>query len=164
MSALSAIGGTSLSSAGVPAIDPATEPAAIRNGNQAAQNAYQTGLGFEQMLDNQLTQSLSATISGTGSSDDGLGGTSDSSDGSQDPAASAFSSMLPDALTSGLMTSGGTGIAMQIARGLDPALNDPSAAGAPVTPGATGSGVDTPSGGVALTAASGVATAAEVGI
>jgi Rod binding domain-containing protein len=158
MSALSSIGATSLPSSGLPAIDPATEPASVRNGDQAAKNAYQTGLAFEQMLDQQLTQTMSATISGTGSSDDGLGGTSDQSSGSSDPAASAFSSMMPDALTSGLMTSGGTGIAMQIARSLDPSLDNPTAAAAPVTPGATGSGVTTSSGGVGLT------TASEVGV
>jgi Rod binding domain-containing protein len=155
MSALSSIGATSLPTSGLPAIDQATEPASVRNGDQAAKNAYQTGLAFEQMLDQQLTQTMSATISGTGSSDDGLGGTSDGSDGSSsDPAASAFSSMMPDALTSGLMTSGGTGIAMQIAGSLDPALNNPTAPAAPVTPGATGSGVTTSSGGVGLTTAS----------
>jgi Rod binding domain-containing protein len=172
MSALSSIGGLSASSTGLPVIDPSTEPAAIRNGDQTAKNAYQTGMGFEQMLDNQLTQTLSATISGTGSSDDGLG--QSTGDGSQDPAAGAFSSMMPDALTSGLLTSGGTGIAMQIARGLDPALEDPAAPAAPVTPGASGSGVTTPSGGVGLTTAptastastatAGLTTASEVGI
>ncbi len=153
MSALSSIGGLSASSSGLPVIDPSTEPAAIRNGDQAAKNAYQTGLGFEQMLDNELTQTLSATISGTGSSDDGLGGTT--GDGSQDPAAGAFSSMMPDALTSGLMTSGGTGIAMQIARGLDPAIDTPAPAGSQSSgAGAAGSNMSTPSGGAGLTTAS----------
>jgi hypothetical protein len=174
MSALASLSGLgSTTGSGLPTIDPATEPAAIRNGDQTAKNAYQTGLGFEQMLDNELTTELSATISGTGNGDDGLGGTT--GDGSQDPAASEFSSMMPDALTNGLMTSGGTGIAMQIARGLDPALNSPVAA-TPVTSGATGSGVTTPSGGVGLAdsagasglpssaGASGLTTAAQVAI
>jgi hypothetical protein len=155
MSALSAAAGSpSLATAALPPIDQASEPASVRNGDQTARNAYQTGLAFEQMLDNELTQTLSSTISGTGSSDDGLGGTTDQADGSADPAASAFSSMLPNALTSGLMTGGGTGVAMQIAQSIDPALGTAGAATAPVIPGTTGSGVTTPSGGTALTTAS----------
>jgi Rod binding domain-containing protein len=155
MSALSAAAGsTSLATAALPPIDQASEPANVRNGDQAAKNAYQTGLAFEQMLDNELTQTLSSTISGTGSSDDGLGGTTDQSDGSSNPEAGAFSSMLPDALTSGLMTGGGTGVAMQIAQSIDPALAGAGASTTPVIPGAAGSGVATPSGGTALTTAS----------
>jgi hypothetical protein len=155
MSALSAAAGSpSLATAALPPIDQSTEPASVRNGDQAAKNAYQTGLAFEQMLDNELTQTLSSTISGTGSNDDGLGGTSDQSGASADPAASAFSSMLPNALTSGLMTGGGTGIAMQIAQSIDPALGTGGATTTPVMPGAAGSGVTTPSGGTGLTTAS----------
>jgi Rod binding domain-containing protein len=154
MSALSAaVGSPSLATGALPAIDQATEPASVRNGDQAAKNAYQTGLAFEQMLDNELTQTLSSTISGTGSSDDGLGGTTDQSDGSANPEAGAFSSMLPDALTSGLMSGGGTGVAMQIAQGIDPALNGAGAATSSLIPGTTGSGVTTPSGGTGLTTA-----------
>jgi Rod binding domain-containing protein len=129
VSALSASAATTpLASAGLPTVDQATEPASVRAGGQAAKNAYETGLAFEQMLDNELTQTLSSTISGTGSSDDGLGATTDPTDpsgASADPAASAFSSMLPNALSTGLMTSGGTGVAMQIARSIDPALTSP---------------------------------------
>jgi hypothetical protein len=66
--------------------------------------------------------------------------------------------MLPNALTSGLMTGGGTGIAMQIAQSIDPALTNPGATTTPVIPGAPGSGVTTPSGGTGLT------TASEVGV
>lgn len=158
MSALSAAAGSpSLATAALPPIDQATEPASVRNGDPAAKNAYQTGLAFEQMLDNELTQTLSSTISGTGSNDDGLGGTTDQG-ASADPAASAFSSMLPNALTSGLMTGGGTGIAMQIARSIDPTLSGAGASTAPAAPGTPGPGAATPSGGAGLT------TAAEVGV
>ena len=157
MSALSAAaGGTSPATAALTPIDQASEPASVRNGDQAAKNAYQTGLAFEQTLDNELTQTLSATISGSGSSDDGLGGSTDGA--STDPAAGAFSSMLPDALTSGLMSGGGTGIAMQIAQSIDPALSGAGTTTTPVIPGAAGSGVTTPSGGTGLT------TASEVGV
>ena len=120
--------------AALPVTDPLTEPASIRNGGQAAKNAYATGLGFEQMLVGELTQQMTATISGTGSDSDGLGGTTDDGSGlggaSSDPAASAYSSLLPQALSSGLMSSGGTGIAMQIAQSLDPALASGAAAAA----------------------------------
>jgi hypothetical protein len=132
MSALSA----SLSTAGLPPIDPALEPASIRDGNKAAKNAYQTGLAFEDVLVNELSQQLMATVPGLdgsasddglgGSSDDGLGG-SDASDGVDDSSGSGsslstYSSMLPGALTSAIMSSGGTGVAMQLAEGIDPAL------------------------------------------
>jgi Rod binding domain-containing protein len=154
MSALSAAAGSpSLATAALPPIAQASEPASVRNGDQAAKNAYQTGLAFEQMLDKELTQTLSSTISGTGGNDDGLGGATDQG-ASADPAASAFSSMLPDALTSGLMTGGGTGIAMQIAQAIDPALGNAGTTTTPMIPGATGSGVTTPTGGTALTTAS----------
>lgn len=123
---MSAISAAYPSAGALPVTDAATEPAAVRNGDQAAKNAYQTGLAFEQMLVSQLTQQMTATISGTGSSDDGLGGTTDSGDGSSsgssDPATGAYSSLLPSALTTGLMGAGGTGMAMQIAQGIDPAL------------------------------------------
>jgi hypothetical protein len=155
MSALSAAAGAgALSGTGLPVIDQSTEPASVRNGDQTAKNAYQTGMAFEQMLVNELSQQLTATVSGTGSSDDGLGGTTDdgtgddSSSASADPAVGAYSSLLPDALTSGVMSTGGTGIAMQIAQAIDPALAGDGGTG---TAGASGSGAPIPSGGAALT-------------
>ena len=39
----------------------------------------------------------------------------------------AYASLLPQALTSSIMSGGGTGLAFQIARDLDPALNNPTA-------------------------------------
>ena len=41
----------------------ANEPAAIRNGDAAAKNAYQVGTSFEQVLLDQLTQELASTDS-----------------------------------------------------------------------------------------------------
>ncbi len=114
---------SSLSGA-VPAIDYANEPQSVRQGGAAAKQAYAEGLGFESVLLNQLTQQLTATISGSSdpmdSGSDGSGG-SDGSSGS-DPAAGAYSSMLPQALTQGIMAGGGTGLAMQLAESIDPAL------------------------------------------
>jgi Rod binding domain-containing protein len=111
---------------GLPPINPANEPAAIRNGDADAKKAYQTGLSFEQLLVNQLTQELASTA--TDSSGDG---SSDSSGASGlmggDAASSAYANMLPQTLTSSIMSGGGTGIAMQIAKSIDPALAFPSA-------------------------------------
>jgi Rod binding domain-containing protein len=133
MSALS-IGSTGgLPGVGVPPIDPANEPASIRNGNKAAKNAYQTGLAFEQVLVNELTQQLSKTVSGGSGSDgsstdasgaDSSGGSSGASGGmlGSDPASSMYEQMLPQALSSTIMSSGGTGLALQIAKGIDPSI------------------------------------------
>ena len=46
-----------------PPIDQALLPASVRNGTPAAKQAYQTGLAFEQMLVDQLSQELAATAS-----------------------------------------------------------------------------------------------------
>jgi len=111
---------------GLPPINPANEPAAIRNGDADVKKAYQTGLSFEQLLVNQLTQELASTA--TDSSGDG---SSDSSGASGlmggDAASSAYANMLPQTLTSSIMSGGGTGIAMQIAKSIDPALAYPAA-------------------------------------
>jgi hypothetical protein len=110
----------------VPLIDPANEPAAIRNGDKKAQDAYKTGLAFENVLVNELAQQLSATVPGLDGSDDGLGGTSDdSSDAGSTGGLGAYSSLLPQTLTTSIMSGGGTGIAMQIAKSIDPALGAP---------------------------------------
>jgi Rod binding domain-containing protein len=118
------------STSGLPPINPANEPAAIRNGDADAKNAYQTGLSFEQLLVNQLTQELASTA--TDSSGDSSGdGSGDSSGASGlmggDAASSAYANMLPQTLTSSIMSGGGTGIAMQIAKSIDPALAYPTA-------------------------------------
>ncbi len=123
----------------LPPIDPANEPASIRNGNQAAKNAYQTGLAFEQVLVNELSQELAQTASAPDGSSDGLDGSSDGSSGDSssgtdgsgglmggDPAESTYAQLLPQALTSAVMSGGGTGLAMQIASSLDPGLRQPT--------------------------------------
>ena len=115
----------------LPPIDAANEPADIRNGNTAAKNAYQEALGFEDILVQQLTQELASTV--TSPSDDGSGGdgsdtsSSDSSGGilGSDPSTSAFASLIPTALTQSIMSSGGLGIAQQLAQAIDPAIGTP---------------------------------------
>jgi len=133
---LSASLGSALPTSSLPPINPALEPEAIRNGNQAAKNAYNEGLAFEDVLVNQLAQEMTATVPGLdGSSGDGSSDDSSSDDGSAgglDSSSSAlgpFASMLPQAMTSSVMADGGTGLAFQIARDLDPSLDAPAKGG-----------------------------------
>ena len=137
MSVLSASGLTSydspLTSTNVPVVDAANEPADIRNGNSAAQKAYQEALGFEDILVQQLTQELASTVTSPadGSDSSGSSGSSDSSSDSSggilgsDPSTSAFASLIPTALTQSIMSSGGVGIAQQLAQSIDPAIGTP---------------------------------------
>ncbi|HEV3389685.1 MAG TPA: hypothetical protein VG057_11780 [Solirubrobacteraceae bacterium] len=137
MSVLSASGLTSydspLTSTNVPVVDAANEPADIRNGNSAAQKAYQEALGFEDILVQQLTQELASTVTSPADSSNSSGssGSSDSSSDSSggilgsDPSTSAFASLIPTALTQSIMSSGGLGIAHQLAQSIDPAIGTP---------------------------------------
>ncbi len=132
MSALSSVNlGSSLPTSTPPPIDLSLEPQSIRTGDQAAKKAYQEGLAFEDILVNQLAQQMTQTVPGLSGNDDGLGGTTDGSDpstssagglASSDSGISAYSSLLPQALTSSIMSGGGTGIAMEIAKSIDPTL------------------------------------------
>jgi len=115
-----------MSSSAIPPIDQALLPADIRHGNAAAKSAYQQGLAFEQVLVSQLAQQLAsgldATTAAGGGSDataDGAGGSSSGSD-----PLSAFSQLLPSALTTSVMSGGGLGVAAQLAAAIDPALQD----------------------------------------
>jgi hypothetical protein len=139
MSILSASGASSyddaLTSANLPPVNPALEPADIRNGNTQAKQAYQEALGFESVLMSQLTQELASTVSSPsdGSSDSSDGSDDSSSDSSggilgSDPSTSAFASMIPTALTSALMSNGGVGIAAQLAQAIDPQIGTPQGA------------------------------------
>jgi Rod binding domain-containing protein len=131
MSAISA--SSSLPATNLPLIDPANEPASIRNGDQKAKNAYATGVAFENVLVSELAQQMTATVPGLDGSDDGLGGTTDTGDGSDGSAGGvggsgglgAYSSLLPQTLANSISTGGGTGIAMEIAKSIDPGLGEP---------------------------------------
>ena len=132
MSAISAT--TSLPVANQPLIDPANEPASVRNGDQKAKNAYATGVAFENVLVSELAQQMTATVPGLDGSDDGLGGSTDSSDGSAGSSGGvggsgglgAYASLLPQTLANSITAGGGTGIAMQIAKSIDPGLGEPT--------------------------------------
>jgi len=92
-----------MSLAGLPPIDQSLLPADIRTATPARKDAYEAGLGFERLLVQQLSQSL------TDSARDAMGGDS------------PYASLLPDALTDGVMTSGGLGLARQMADAIQPA-------------------------------------------
>jgi Rod binding domain-containing protein len=112
----------------LPPINAALEPAEIRNGNAQAKQAYQEALGFEDILMQQLTQQLAATVTSPGSDSSGVGDSGDSGSGGMlgsDPSTSAFASLIPTALTHSLMSGGGVGVADRLAHALDPQIGTP---------------------------------------
>ena len=123
---------SALPAANLPPINPALEPADIRNGNAQAKQAYQEALGFEDVLMQQLTQQLAQTVTSPGDSTSADGSSSDgsSSGGSgggllgSDPSTSAFAGLIPTALTQSIMSGGGVGIADRLARAIDPAIGE----------------------------------------
>lgn len=131
MNAISAT--NSLPASNLPLLDPAKEPASVHNGDQKAKNAYATGVAFENVLVNELAQQMTATVPGLDGSDDGLGGSTDSGDGSSGSTGGvggsgglgAYASLLPQTLANSITGGGGTGIAMEIAKSIDPALGAP---------------------------------------
>jgi Rod binding domain-containing protein len=119
--------GTIGQNAGIPNLNVATVPADIRGGGSDAMKAYSEGLTFESMLVNELSQQMSKTMfggTGDGSSTDGssAGGSDGSSSSSMLGGASAYQSMIPQALTSSIMDGGGLGMAESFAQELDPTL------------------------------------------
>ncbi len=108
--------GSPLSSSGLSTVNQTLEPAWVRKGSAATQKAYETALAFEQMLVEELSQSLTATSGLDGAS----GQEGESSEGSAggSGASGPLSSMLPQALTSGVMSAGGLGLAAQMTRQL----------------------------------------------
>jgi hypothetical protein len=131
MSTLPASSSTSynpaLTSRNLPPIDAAHQPADIRNGDARAKQAYQEALGFEDVLVQQLTQQLAATVSSPG---DGTSGGTSGSGGSggmlgSDPSTSAFAGLIPTALTSSILSGGGVGIADRLAHAIDPLIGTP---------------------------------------
>jgi Rod binding domain-containing protein len=104
--------GTALPSGAQPVVNQALEPAWVRKGSAATQKAYETALAFEQMLVEELSQSLTAS-SGLGGESSADGESSEGSTGAGG-ASGPLSSMLPQALTSGVMSAGGLGLAAQM--------------------------------------------------
>jgi Rod binding domain-containing protein len=143
------------SDAGIPNLNVASIPENIRNGDSKAKQAYSEGLAFEDMLVNELTQQLASTMYGGDSSDGSSSADGSSTDGSSGSSsgmlggASAYASMIPQALSSSIMDSGGLGMAESFAQELDPSLLSQAAgastAGATTAASSVAAGADTSS-------------------
>lgn len=101
--------------AGLPPVNQALEPAWVRHGSAATQKTYATALAFEQMLVQQLSKSLTASTGVEGESSQGSEG---SEEGGPSFGTSELSSLLPQALSNGVMSAGGLGLAEQLTREL----------------------------------------------
>jgi len=123
---------------GLPPIDRSQLPADVRDAAPARKQAYEAGLGFEQLLVQQLSQSLVDSTDGTSSADGSASDGTDSTDSTNSTGGlgggSPYASLLPDALTSGVMDVGGLGLARQLMDAIAPAV---SATPAPGTPGSS---------------------------
>jgi len=111
--------------AGLPVRTPALEPAWVRHGSATVKKEYAAALQFEQMLLTQLASSVakSAEPGGEGSEAEGA---------SSEPGASVYSSMLPQALASGVLSGGGLGLAAELTRqlaGRTPGAETPATGG-----------------------------------
>jgi Rod binding domain-containing protein len=132
---------------GLPAVNQALEPAWVRHGSTATQKTYETALAFEEMLVQQLSQSLTATsgLEG-GSSQGGEAGAEES--GSSSFGTSQLSSLLPQALSNGVMSAGGLGLAAQLTREMQSAQGVPTQTGGGTPPNAAHGAVSPAGGGV----------------
>jgi hypothetical protein len=102
-------------------VTDAAGAAGAGTGTVSAAQAKQMGVAFEQMLLTELAQQLAATAGDGSSNDSSTDGTSGLI--GSDPASTAYSQLIPSALTSSIMSAGGTGIAREIAASLDPSLS-----------------------------------------
>ena len=82
---------------GLPQVSDAALPAAVRNGTAKDKEAYKAALGFEQVLLGQLVKSMAAD----GPLSDG-----------------PYAAPVQDALSSGLISGGGLGLATDLYRSL----------------------------------------------
>ncbi len=114
---------TVAASPGLPPIDQALEPAWVRHGSADTQKTYRTALAFEQLLVQQLSKSLVATSGLEGEAGSG-------EDGSSSMGTSQLSSLLPQALSEGVMSSGGLGLAAQITHAFEGTHGTPDVQGA----------------------------------
>jgi hypothetical protein len=91
---------------GLPPIDRAALPADVRSATPERRDAYTAALGFERLLVQQLTESLGSDTLGGGDS--------------------PYASLLPEALADGVMSSGGLGLARQLADAAAPPPPSPA--------------------------------------
>jgi Rod binding domain-containing protein len=112
--------GVDPSAAGLPIVNQASEPDWVRRGSTSTKKAYESALAFEEMLVEQLSQSL-ATTGGVDAeaSQEGTGGSEEGSTPQSGAGTGELSSLLPQALTGGVMRAGGLGLAAQMTRELE---------------------------------------------
>jgi Rod binding domain-containing protein len=104
---------------GLPAVNQALEPKWVRDGSAATQKAYETALSFEETLVEQLSKSMTATSGLEGESSEGGSGSEEGGSFAGSANSTELSSMLPQALASGVMSAGGLGLAAQMTRELE---------------------------------------------
>jgi Rod binding domain-containing protein len=95
-------------------------PAAVRNGSPAVKQAYSTAQNFEEMLLQQLSQSL---VQSSGLAGEGSGGGEEPGETGASADGGMLTSMLPQTLAEGVMRSGGLGLAAQLTGALDPSAD-----------------------------------------
>jgi Rod binding domain-containing protein len=119
---------TAAAGAGLSIAEQAHEPAAVRNGSSAVKQAYSSAQDFEEMLMQQLSQSMlqSSGLGGEGGGE----GEEGSAEGSSGGEGGMLTSLLPQALTEGVMREGGLGLATQLMSSLDPAAGASASAAA----------------------------------
>ena len=106
-------------------------PAAVRENAPGARQAYASAQSFEELLLNQLSQSLmqSSGVTGEGEGENGEAGA-----GEGEGEGGMAASLLPQTLTEGVMRAGGLGLAAQLMNAVDPKLGQQpftAAGGAP---------------------------------
>ncbi|MCW3019703.1 MAG: hypothetical protein JWN10_2011 [Solirubrobacterales bacterium] len=144
-------------STSAPAVEEALEPAWVRHGSTATQKAYASALAFEETLVEQLSQSLASTSGLGGESSEGESGSEEGGSQGSGLSSSPISSMLPQALTAGVMHAGGLGLAAQLTHELEAAGGATQAQSSGATTPAAGSATAAPAASAGATApASGV--------
>ncbi len=131
-------------------------PASVRENAPGARQAYSSAQSFEELLLNQLSQSLTQNA---GLTDEGEG-ESESGEGAGESEGVTVASLLSQALTEGVMHAGGLGLAEQLMSAVDPQLGsaDADAASTPVdgaesAPATVPSASDAPASGVTTSGA-----------
>jgi hypothetical protein len=113
--------GSGSATTGLPAVNQALEPAWVRDGSASTQKAYASALSFEQTLVEQLSQTMTATsgLESESSSGEGEASSEEGASSASGAGDSQLSSLLPQALSSGVMHAGGLGLAAQMTRDLE---------------------------------------------
>jgi Rod binding domain-containing protein len=94
---MSGLEGISMNAAGI-------VPADVRKAGKQAEETYRAALGFERMLTEQLTKTMSTSASA-------LGGGEDGEEGGETAATAAYKDMLPGQLADAVTNAGGLGLA-----------------------------------------------------